>query len=223
MFWGCGQCTSSPGFCLSGHPENIAVTTKAAACQMFIPRKWTESHGETRSREWGSFSANKLEALCWVPWLHAQSRKSPCCFLVFNLNKKPVCENMSPLDVYRNLVAGSPWGQIFKPFFWETLKWKRLPLHQTCSITEHAEILSSVGSRSTLKTLFFVFVIVVSDAWGHLEVATTRWNTFGRTFLVWVLWSLELYCLVSHGLCGKKKKRMKGPTKLCTALRKCKA
>lgn len=140
MFWGCGQCTSSPGFCFSGHSENIAVTIKASACQMFIPRKWTKSHGETRSRERGSFSANKLEALCWVPWLYAQSRKSPCCFLVFNLKKKPVCENMSPLDVSRNLVTGSPWGQIFELFFfWETLKRKRLPLHQTCSISEHAD------------------------------------------------------------------------------------
>lgn len=214
MFWGCGQCTSSPGFCFSGHSENIAVTIKAAACQMFIPRKWTKSHGETRSRERGSFSANKLEALCWVPWLYAQSRKSPCCFLVFNLKKKPVCENMSPLDVSRNLVTGSPWGQIFELFFF-------LGDFETEKATSSPNVLYKRACRSSalwahipLSKLYFPY-LWLSDAQGHLELVTTRRTTWGRTFVVWALWSLELYCLVSHGLCGNEEDERTNKTLYC--------
>lgn len=52
------------------------------------------------------------------------------------------------------------------------------------SITECAEILSSVSSNCILKTLFSVFLSVVSDVQGHLELATTWGTAWGRTFLV---------------------------------------
>lgn len=54
-------------------------------------------------------SRHKTWELCWVPWRYTQARKSPCCFLVFNLKKTPVCENTSHplLDIYRSLVTDS--------------------------------------------------------------------------------------------------------------------
>lgn len=113
---GCGQCTSWPGFCLSGHSDNIVVTTKAATCKVFMPRKRTESCRGNGSSERGSFSANKLQALCWVPWLYMQARKFPCCFLVLNLKKKPVCEKC-PFLISTGIWSPSPRGARSSNFF----------------------------------------------------------------------------------------------------------
>jgi len=70
---------------------------------MFMRRKRTESCGETRSSELGNFSGDmRGRSSAEFPGTAHKARKSPCCVLVLNLNKTPVCENASPPDVYRS-------------------------------------------------------------------------------------------------------------------------
>jgi len=52
------------------------------------------------------------------------------------------------------------------------------------SITDCVESLSFVSSDCILKTSFSIFLSVVSDGQGHLELATMWGSVWGRTFLV---------------------------------------
>lgn len=212
---------------------------------MFTRRKQTESYGETRSSEWGNFSADiRCRSSAKFPGATHRLGSLPAASWSLT-SKRHRCMKTHPLLMSTGVWSMIPLGPDLLPtLFRGTLKWKGLHLcetsswilHQTlvywrrkesftsctpCSTCPHlhwpfwcciihryfrecTEILSSVSSNCILKTLFSIFLSVVSDVRGHLELATTWGTAWGRTFLVWVLWSLELYSLLSHGLCEKR-------------------
>lgn len=261
ILWGCRQCTSPPAFCLSGCSENIAVTTKATACQCLCTgreQKALERPGQvngavsqlTRCRSSAELpgATHRVGSLPAASWSLTSQRHQCVKTLISTETWSPI--PLGPhflLTLFRGTLtwkmlhlcethsgshhqASLYWGS--KESFTSCTPFSTWPLiciglfsaasFMVISITGFSEIFSSMSSNCILRISFSIVLSVVSDVLGHLELATALGTVWGRTFLVWVLWSFELYSLVSHGLCGEKK-RMKGQRKPCTTLWKYKA
>lgn len=184
---------------------------------MFMRRKRKESYRETRSSEWGNFSADiRRGSSAEFPGATHRLGSLPAASWSLT-SKRHHCVKTHPI---LSLISTGVWSLIplgpdlLLTLFRGTLKWKKAaslrnlllkslpgssllgvspPAHPAppvsiciglfgaasftvISITKYAEILSSVSSNCVLKTLFSIFLSVVSDVQGHLELAA-MWGT----------------------------------------------
>lgn len=104
---------------------------------MFMCRMWTESYRETRSSEWGNFSANiRCRSSAEFPGATHRLGSVPAASWSLT-SKRHQCVKTHPLLMSTGVWSPFPLGPDLLTLFRGTLKWKRLHLCETLSWILH--------------------------------------------------------------------------------------